>query len=76
MLVTRLPRKKQEPAEVPQYIRSLKKDVDKRLTDIKAEMDEVQKKAGKALEEQPLLVLGVAFIAGMALGIMIANAGD
>ena len=72
-----MPRKKQDSDEdVRQYMRVVRKDVDKRLTDLKAEMDDVQKKAAKTLKEQPLLVLGIAFLAGMAVGIALANSGD
>jgi len=59
-----------------EYMQSLRKDVDRRLIDLKAEMDDVQKKATKTMQERPLLALGVAFLAGMALGILLANAGD
>lgn len=55
---------------------AVRKDVDKRLTELKSEMDDVQKKAAKALEEQPLLVLGMTFMAGIIVGIALANAGD
>ena len=72
-----MPRKKQDSDEdVRQYMRVVRKDVDKRLTDLKAEMDDAQKKAAKALKEQPLLILGIAFLAGMAVGIALANSGD
>lgn len=71
-----MPRKKQNTEDVRQYIQVVRKDVDKRLTDMKAEMDDVQEKAAKALKEQPLLVLGLAFLVGIAVGIAIANAGD
>ena len=50
--------------------------MDRRLTDLKAEMDDVQKKAAKTVQEQPLLALGVAFVLGMAIGIALASAGD
>jgi ElaB/YqjD/DUF883 family membrane-anchored ribosome-binding protein len=53
-----------------------KSDLDKTLTDLKAEMDDVQRKAAKTVREQPLLALGVAFVLGMAIGIALANAGD
>ena len=62
--------------DVRQYIEVVKKDVDKRLTDLKAELDDVQSKAAKLVKEQPLLALGMAFILGIAVGIAIANAGD
>jgi ElaB/YqjD/DUF883 family membrane-anchored ribosome-binding protein len=71
-----LPRKKQDTEDARQYMQALRKDVDKRLTDLKTEMDDVQKKAAKAVREQPLLVLGIAFMAGIAVGIALANAGD
>jgi ElaB/YqjD/DUF883 family membrane-anchored ribosome-binding protein len=54
----------------------VKSDLDKRLTELKAEMDDVQRKAAKTVKEQPLLALGVAFVLGMAIGIALANAGD
>jgi ElaB/YqjD/DUF883 family membrane-anchored ribosome-binding protein len=57
-------------------MKSVKNDLDKRLTDLKAEMDDVQRKAAKTVKEQPLLALGVAFVLGMAIGIALANAGD
>jgi len=62
--------------DVRRYIEVVKKDVDKRLTDLKAELDDVQSKAAKLVKEQPLLALGMAFILGIAVGIAIANAGD
>jgi ElaB/YqjD/DUF883 family membrane-anchored ribosome-binding protein len=71
-----LPKKKEEPSDIPKYMKSLRKDVDKRLIDLKTEMDDVQKKAAKTLEERPLLALGIAFVVGMAFGIALANAGD
>jgi hypothetical protein len=36
-------------------VQALRKDVDKRLTDLKTEMDDVQKKAAKAVKERLLL---------------------
>jgi len=71
-----LPRKRQDTEEVRQYMQVVRKDVDERLTDLKTEMDDIQKKAAKALNEQPLLVLGLAFMTGIAVGIALANAGD
>ena len=72
-----MPRKKPETNDdVRQYMRVVRKDVDQRLTDLKTEMDDVQKKAAKAVKEQPLLILGVAFLVGLAVGIALANSGD
>jgi ElaB/YqjD/DUF883 family membrane-anchored ribosome-binding protein len=71
-----LPKKKDVPSDVPQYMKSLRKDVDSRLTDLKSEMDDVQKKAAKTMKERPMLALGIAFIVGMAFGIALAKSGD
>jgi len=71
-----LPRKKVDDSELPQYVKSIRKDVDARLTDLKSEMDVVQRRAVKKVKEEPLLALGVAFIVGVAVGIALANAGD
>jgi ElaB/YqjD/DUF883 family membrane-anchored ribosome-binding protein len=57
-------------------MKTVKNDLDKRLTDLKAEMDDVQRKAAKTVKEQPLLALGVAFVLGMAIGVALASAGD
>ena len=65
-----------ELRNIEEYIKSLRTDVDKRLTDLKAEMDEVQQKAAKKVMERPLLALGVAFAVGMAIGIALANSRD
>lgn len=70
-----MPRKR-EPTDTPQYMKVVKNDLDKRLTDLKAEMDDIQRKAAKTVKEQPLLALGVAFVLGMAIGVALANTGD
>ena len=57
-------------------MRVVKKDVDERLTDIKSEVDDIQRKATRTLRERPLLALGIAFVAGMAFGIALSKAGD
>ena len=71
-----MPKKKDVPSDVPKYMKSLRKDVDSRLIDLKAEMDDVQKKAAKTIKERPMLALGIAFIVGMAFGIALAKSGD
>ena len=65
-----------ELRNIEEYVKSLRIDVDKRLTDLKAELDEVQQKAAKKVVERPLLALGVAFAVGMAIGIALANTRD
>jgi len=62
--------------EIQEYMMSFQTDMDKRFTDLKAEVDDIQQKAAKKVMERPLLALGVAFAVGMAIGIALANAGD
>jgi ElaB/YqjD/DUF883 family membrane-anchored ribosome-binding protein len=71
-----LAKKNDERSDVPVYMKSLRKDMDSRLTDLKAELDDVQKKAAKTMKERPMLALGVAFLVGMAFGVALAKSGD
>ena len=69
-------KKKDASGDVPEYMKSLRKDMDSRLTDLKAELDDVQKKAAKTMKERPMLALGIAFLVGMAFGVALAKSGD
>lgn len=71
-----MPKKKDTSSETQQYMKSLRKDVDSRLIDLKSELDDVQKKAAKTMKERPMLALGIAFMVGMAFGIALAKSGD
>jgi ElaB/YqjD/DUF883 family membrane-anchored ribosome-binding protein len=71
-----LSKKKDVSGDVPEYMKSLRKDMDSRLTDLKAELDDVQKKAAKTMKERPMLALGIAFLVGMAFGVALAKSGD
>ena len=62
--------------DIQEYMKSLRTDMDKRFTDLKAEVDDIQQKAANKVMERPLLALGVAFAVGMAIGIALANAND
>jgi ElaB/YqjD/DUF883 family membrane-anchored ribosome-binding protein len=62
--------------DIQEYMKSLQTDMDKRFTDLKAEIDDIQQRAAKKVMERPLLALGVAFAVGMAIGIALANASD
>jgi len=55
---------------------NLRKDIDASLVDLKAQLNVVQKKATKTVTERPLLALGVAFVAGMAVGVALSKATD
>ena len=66
----------QEVRDIEQNVRELRKDVDKRMEELKAQMNVVTQKATKTVAERPLLALGVAFVAGMAVGIALSKASD
>lgn len=58
------------------YVKDLKKDMDKRLGDLKVQIDALQERAAQKVTDQPILALGVAFVAGMALGVALSRSGD
>jgi ElaB/YqjD/DUF883 family membrane-anchored ribosome-binding protein len=66
----------QEVQNVEESVKDLRKDMDKRLDDLRAQMNAVSQRATRAVAERPLLALGVAFVAGMALGIALSKAND
>ena len=66
----------QDVREVEQYVRDLRKDMDKRLDDLKVQMNVVSQKATKKVVERPMLALAVAFVAGMAVGIALSKSSD
>jgi len=65
-----------EAEKTEQYVKELRKDMDKRLGELKVQMDDLQQRAAQKVTEQPLLTLAVAFVAGMALGVALSRAGD
>lgn len=68
--------KKEDRESEKEYIRELQKDMDKRLGELKVQMDALQERAAQKVADQPLLALGVAFVAGMALGIALSRSGE
>jgi ElaB/YqjD/DUF883 family membrane-anchored ribosome-binding protein len=62
--------------DIEDLVKNLRKDMDARLIDIKGQLNVAQKKAAKTVAERPMLALGVAFVAGMALGIALARSSD
>ena len=66
----------QEVRNLEEDVKSLRKDVDKRLEELKVQMNTAQHKAAKTVTERPLLALGVAFVAGMAVGVALSKAND
>ncbi len=72
-----MPKKEDEEIRhIEAYVKDLRKDMDKRLSELKVELDDIQQKAAKTVSEQPMLALGVAFVAGMAVGIALSQSGD
>jgi len=65
-----------ENEKVEVSVKDLKKDMDKRLGDLKVQIDALQERAAQKITDQPLLALGVAFVAGMALGVALSRSGD
>ena len=68
--------KKEDPETEMEYVSELRKDMDKRLSELKAQMDTLQERAAQKVADQPLLALGVAFVAGMALGVALSRSGE
>jgi len=66
----------QQLSEIEDLVKNLKKDIDANLVDLKAQLNIAQKKATKTVTERPLLALGVAFVAGMAVGIALSKSSD
>lgn len=61
---------------IEEYVKNLRKDMDKRLEDLKVQVNDLQQKAAKTVTERPMLALGVAFVAGMAIGIALSKSSD
>jgi ElaB/YqjD/DUF883 family membrane-anchored ribosome-binding protein len=66
----------QEMQTLEELVKSLRKDMDKRLEEMKGQMDKAQAKATRKVLERPMLALGVAFVAGMAVGVALSKAND
>ncbi len=72
-----MPKKEDEEIrDIEAYIKDLRQDMDKRLGELKVELDGIQQKAAKTVSEQPMLALGIAFVVGMALGIALSGSSD
>jgi len=65
-----------EMRNLEEIVSELRKDMDKRMEELKVQMEAVQQKASKTVTERPLLALGVAFVVGMALGVALSRAGE
>jgi len=65
-----------EIQNIEEYVKNLRKDMDTRLTQLREQLNDVQQKATKTFAERPLIALGVAFVAGMAVGIALSRSRD
>jgi len=69
-------RELKEMRKVEDYVKDLRKDVDKRFSDLNEQLGPVKRRAVKAVSEKPLLALGVAFVLGFAVGIALSKSKD
>jgi ElaB/YqjD/DUF883 family membrane-anchored ribosome-binding protein len=65
-----------EMRKVEDYVKDLRKDIDKRLSDLSEQMRPVRHRTAKMITERPLLALGVAFVVGVAVGIALSKSKD
>jgi ElaB/YqjD/DUF883 family membrane-anchored ribosome-binding protein len=65
-----------EMRKVEDYVRDFRKDMDKRLSDLREQMRPVRHRAAKTITERPLLALGIAFVVGMAVGVALSKSRD
>lgn len=62
--------------DIEDVVKSVRKDMDSLLVDLKAQVNVAQKRAVKTLAERPMLALGVAFVAGMVVGVALSKSSD
>jgi ElaB/YqjD/DUF883 family membrane-anchored ribosome-binding protein len=71
-----LSKDKEDERDVERLIRSFRKDVDKGLVEVRGQLRALQKEATRTVKDKPLLALGVAFVAGMAIGMILSKSSD
>ena len=62
--------------DIEDIVKSVRKDMDALLVDLKAQVNVAQKRAVKTVAERPMLALGVAFVAGMVVGVALSRSSD
>jgi ElaB/YqjD/DUF883 family membrane-anchored ribosome-binding protein len=65
-----------ETRKLEDYVKDLRRDMDKRLSDLREQMSPVRNRAAKTITERPLLAVGVAFLVGMAVGVVLWKSKD
>ncbi len=73
-----MPKEKEtlEIRNIEEYVKDLRKDVDKRLSELRVQVDDLRQRATSTVAERPMLALGVAFVVGMALGVALSKSSD
>jgi len=66
----------EEKRAMEEDFQALKKDIDTRYVELRAQVKDLQQKAAKTVTERPLLALGVAFVVGMAFGVALSGSKD
>jgi len=69
-------RELKEMLKVEDYVKDLRKDVDKRFSDLREQMGPVKHRASKMIAERPLLALAVVFVLGVAVGVALSKSKD
>jgi ElaB/YqjD/DUF883 family membrane-anchored ribosome-binding protein len=58
-----------EMRKVENYVKDLRRDMDKRLSALREQMGPVRHRTAKTISERPLLAVSVALLVGIALGV-------
>ena len=66
----------QELRNMDEHLKLLRKDMDRKLAELRVQVDAVQLKAGKSITKRPMLALGVAFVLGLAVGVALSKSSD
>jgi ElaB/YqjD/DUF883 family membrane-anchored ribosome-binding protein len=61
---------------VEEDFRALRRDIDARYGELRAQVKDLQQKVTKTVSERPLLALGIAFVVGMAIGVALSGSKD
>jgi len=65
-----------EMKTIEEILMDLKKTLETNLPGVREQVKEVQEKSRKTITERPMHALGVAFLMGMALGIILSRPKD
>ena len=66
----------QEARNLEAYVKELRRDMDRTLAELKLQIRDIRQEASKTVTKRPMLALGVAFVAGMAIGIALSKSSD